>query len=100
MRPNVICTFGFVSSIFFTCIQYRFFRHFENKNSILYHTTENCAGSVHQKKDSTDASIYLPLFMEIQDKHHDYIPVYADGSWDGISVACATVFLPDTVISM
>ena len=54
----------------------------------------------HLKKDRTDASIYHQLFMEIQDRYRDYIPVYADGSQDGNYVACAPVFPSDTVISM
>ena len=48
---------------------------------------------MHLKKDRADASIYQTLFMEIRDRYRDYIPVYADGSRDGNSVACATVFL-------
>ena len=52
------------------------------------------------KKDRTDASIYQQLFMEIRDRYRDYIPVYADGSWDGNAVACATGFPSNTVISM
>ena len=48
---------------------------------------------VHLKKDRTDASIYQQLFMEIRDRYRDHIPVYTDGSRDGNSVACATVFL-------
>ena len=55
---------------------------------------------VHLKVDRTDASIYQQLFMEIRDRYHDYIPVYTDGSRDGNAVACATVFPPNTVISM
>ena len=55
---------------------------------------------VHLKKDRTDASIYQQLFMEIRDRYHGYIPVYTDGSWDGNSVACATVFPSNTIISM
>ena len=52
------------------------------------------------KKDRTDASIYPKLFMELQDRYHDYIPVYTDSSRDGNSVACATVFPSNTIISM
>ena len=54
---------------------------------------------VHLKKDRTDAFVYQQLFMEICDRYSDYIPVYTDGSQDGNSVACATVFPSDTVIS-
>ena len=38
--------------------------------------------------------------MEIRDRYHDYIPVYTDGSRDGNSEACATVFPSDTTFSM
>ena len=55
---------------------------------------------VHLKKDRTDASIYQQLFLEIRDKYRDYIPIYTDGSRDGNSVACATVFPSDTELSM
>ena len=55
---------------------------------------------VHLKKDQTDASIYQQLFMEIRDRYRDHIPVYTDGSRDGISVACATVFPSDITFSM
>ena len=55
---------------------------------------------VHLKKDRTDASIYQQLFLEIRDRYRDYIPVYTDGSRDGNSVACATVFPSDTEFSM
>ena len=55
---------------------------------------------VHLKKDRTDASIYQQLFLEIRNKYLDYIPVYTDGSRDGNSVACATVFPSDTELSM
>ena len=47
---------------------------------------------VYLKKDSTDASVYQQLFMEIRDRYRDHIPVYTDGSRDGNDVACATVF--------
>ena len=55
---------------------------------------------VHLKKDRTDTSIYQQLFLQIRDRYHDYIPVYTDGSRDGNSVACATVFPSDTTFSM
>ena len=38
--------------------------------------------------------------MEIRQRYRDYIPVYTDGSQDGNSVACATVFQSNTIISM
>ena len=37
--------------------------------------------------------------MELRDRYRDYVPVYTEGSWNGNYVACATVFLSDTVIS-
>ena len=47
---------------------------------------------VHTKKDRTYSSIYQQLFINLQDRYHDYIPVYIDGSRDGNCVACSTVF--------
>ena len=47
-----------------------------------------------------DASIFEPPFLEIRDRYRDHIPVYTDGSRDGNSVACATVFPSDTEFSM
>ena len=38
--------------------------------------------------------------MEIRDRYRDYIPVYTDGSQDGNSAACTTVFPSNTVVSM
>ena len=38
--------------------------------------------------------------MEIRYLYRDYIPVYTDGSRNGNSVACATVFPSNIVISM
>ena len=55
---------------------------------------------VHLKKDRTDASIYQQCFLQIRDKYGDYIPVYTDGSRDGNSVACDTVFPSDTELFM
>ena len=55
---------------------------------------------LHLKKGRTDASAYQQVFMEIRDRYRDHIPVDTDGSRDGNSVACATVFPSDTVISM
>ena len=53
---------------------------------------------LHLKKDSSDASVYKQLFMEIQGSYRDYIPVFTDGSRDGNSVACALYFLSNTII--
>ena len=55
---------------------------------------------MHLKKDLTDASIYQQFLMEIRDRYSDYIPFYTDGSRDGNSVACTTVFHSNTTISM
>ena len=55
---------------------------------------------VYLKKDQTDASIYQQRFLEIRDRYRGYNPVYTDGSRDGNSVACATVFPSDTEFSM
>ena len=45
---------------------------------------------VHLKKDRTDAYIYQKLFMEIEERYRDYIPVY--------TVTCATVVPSNTII--
>ena len=66
----------------------------------MHQASEDCANLVHLNKDRTDASVYQQLFMEIRDKYRDHIPVYTDGSWNGNSVACATVFPSNTVISI
>ena len=55
---------------------------------------------VHLKKDCTDAPVYQQLFMEIRNSYCDYIPVYTEGSRNGNSVACATVFPSDTILLM
>ena len=47
---------------------------------------------VQLKEDHTDASVYQQLFIAIQDRYRDYVPVYTDGSQDGNYVTCATVF--------
>ena len=52
---------------------------------------------VHLKKD---VSVYQQLFREIRDRYRDHIPVYTHGSWDRNSVAYATVFPSNTIISM
>ena len=44
--------------------------------------------------------VYQQLFMKIRARYRDHIPVNTDGSRDGNSVACDTVFPSDTVISM
>ena len=66
----------------------------------MYQTTEDFAGFGASEKDQTDASIYQQLFLEIRDRYRDYIPVYTDGSRDGNSVACATVFSSNTEFSL
>ena len=38
--------------------------------------------------------------MEIRDRFRDYIHIYRDGSRDGNSVAFATVFPSDAIITM
>ena len=55
---------------------------------------------VHLKKDCTDTSVYQQLFVEIQDRYCDYIPVCTDGSREGNYVPCGTVFPSNTVISI
>ena len=47
---------------------------------------------MHLKKDRTNTSVYQELFMEIQGRYLDYIPVYTDGSQDRNSVARVKFF--------
>ena len=67
---------------------------------MVYRTTEDCAGSGEAEDRLHKCIVYKQLFMEYRDRYRDYIPLYTDGSRDGSSVACATVFPPDTVIPM
>ena len=42
----------------------------------------------------------IHFLMKLKERYSDYIPVYTDSSRDGNSVACATVYPSNTVISM
>ena len=104
-RPNAIRTFGLRIKQFLTASNIEFSDILETPSYFI--SPPSCIKPrkivldlVHLKKDRTDASIYQQLFMEIRDRYRDHIPVYTDGSRDGNVVACATVFPPNTVISM
>ena len=89
----------------FNCFQHYLLWHFGNTFIIMLPLWCIKQGKImldlaHLKNVSTDTYVYKQLFMEIRDRYRDYIPVYADGSWDGDSVACATVFSSDIVIFM
>ena len=97
-RPNAIRTFGLRIKQFLTASNIELSDILEIPWCIK--PRKIVLDLVHLKKDRIDASIYQQLFMEIRDRYRDYIPVYTDGSRDGNSVACATVFPLNTVISI
>ena len=104
-RPNAIRTFGLRIKQFLTASNIDFSDILETPSYFILppwcvRPPKIVLDLVHLKKDRTDASIYQQLFLEIRDKYRDYIPVYTDGSRDGNSVACATVFPSDTELSM
>ena len=104
-RPSAICTFGLRIKQFLTASNIELSDILETPSYFILppwcvKPPKIVLDLVHLKKDRTDASIYQHLFLEIQDKYRDYIPVYTDGSRDGNSVACATVFPSDTELSM
>ena len=104
-RPNAIRTFGLRIKQFLTASNIDFSDILETPSYFILppwcvKPPKIVLDLVHLKKDRTDASIYQQLFLEIRDKYRDYIPVYTDGSRDGNSVACATVFPSDTELSM
>ena len=83
-RPSAIPTFGLRIKQFLTASNVDFSDILETTSYFILQPS----------------SIYQQLFMEIRDRCRDYIPVYTDGSRDGNSVACATVFHSDTEFSM
>ena len=104
-RPSAICTFGLRIKQFLTASNIELSDILETPSYFIappwcIKPQKIVLDLVLLKKDRTDASIYQQLFMEIRDRYRDYIPVYTDGSRDGNAVACATVFPPNTVISM
>ena len=104
-RPNAIRTFGLRIKQFLTASNIDFSDILETPSYFILppwcvKPPKIVLDLVHLKKDRTDSSIYQQLFLEIRDKYRDYIPVYTDGSRDGNSVACATVFPSDTELSM
>ena len=104
-RPSVIRTFGLRIKQFLTASNIDFSDTLETPSYFILppwciKPPTMVLDLVHLKKDRTDASIYQQLFLEIRDRYRDHIPVYTDGSRDGNSVACATVFPSDTEFSM
>ena len=99
-RPNAICTFGLHIKQFLTASNCS-----DVLETALYFVLPPWCIKPHKivldlKKNRTDASVYRQLFTEIRDGYRDHIPVYTDGSWNGNSVACATVFPSNSVISI
>ena len=104
-RPSAIPTFGLCIKQFLTASNIHFSEILETPSYFIsppwcIKPPKIVLDLVHLKKDRTDASIYQQLFMQIRDRYRDYIPVYTDGSRDGNSVACATVFPSDSTFSM
>ena len=104
-RPNAIRTFGLRIKQFLTASNIDFSDILETPSYFILppwcvKPPKIVLDLVHLKNDRTDASIYQQRFLEIRDKYRHYIPVYTDGSRDGNSVACATVFPSDTELSM
>ena len=104
-RPNAICTFGLRIKQFLTASNIDFSDISETPSYLVLppwciKPPKIVLDLVHLKKDRTDTSVYQQLFMEIRDRYRDHIPVYTDGSRDGNSVANATGFPSNTVISM
>ena len=105
VRPNAIRTFGIHIKQFLTASNIDFSDILETPSYFVLppwciKPPKIVLDLVHLKKDRTDTSVYQQLFMEIQDRYRDHISVYTDGSRDGNSVACATVFPSDNIISM
>ena len=77
--PSVLLAFALSS--FLTAFNIDFFRHFENTFIFFVlppwyiNSLKIVLDLVDLKKERTDYSVYKQLFMEIQDRYHDYIPV-------------------------
>ena len=90
-RPNVFHSFGLHIKQFLTASNIDFSGiHilFDHLGVLLPNIV---LGLVHQKKDHKYASISKQLFMEIQNRYHNYIAIYTDRSQEGNSMACAEV---------
>ena len=104
-RPNAIHTFGLRMKQFLTASNIEVSDILETPSYFIsppwcVRPSKIVLDLVHLKKDRTYASIYQKPFMEIRDWYRDHIPVYTDGSRDGNSVTCATVFPSDITFSM
>ena len=84
VRPSAIHTFGLRIKQFLTASNIELSDILETPYFIIppwcIKPPKIVLDLVHLKKDRTDASIYQQLFMEIQDRYRDHIPVYTDGS--------------------
>ena len=98
-RPSAIRTFGLRIKQFLTASNIEFSDILETPSYFILppwcvKPPKIVLDLVHLKEGRTD--VYQQLFLEIRDKYRDHIPVYTDGSRDGNSAACATVFPSDT----
>ena len=98
-RPSAIRTFGLRIKQFLTTSNIELSDILETPSYFILPPPKIVLNLVHLKKDGTDASVYQQLFIGIRDRYRDYIPVYKDGLRDGNTVACATGFPSNTVIS-
>ena len=94
-RPNAIRTFGLRIKQFLTASNIDFSDILETPSYFVLppwciKPPKIVLDLVHLKKDRTDASVYQQLFMEIQDRYRDHIPLYTDDSRDGNAVGCAS----------
>ena len=83
-RPNAICTFGLRIKQFLTASNIDFSDILETPSYFVLppwciKPAKIVLDLVHLKKDRTDACVYQQLFMEIQGRYRDHIPVYTDG---------------------
>ena len=104
-RPSAIRTFGLRIKQFLTASNIEFSDILETPSYFILppwciKPPKIVLDLVQLKTNRTDATIYQQRFMEIRNRYLDHIPVYTDGSRDGNSVACATVFPSDTTFSM
>ena len=93
----------------FNCFHHCCFWHFGNTfifhlTTLVYQTTEDYVGFGASEKISNRCSNFSWKFetstMNTSLFIQEYIPVYTDGSRDGNSVACTTVFPSDTEFSL
>ena len=99
VKPNDIRTFGFRIKQFLTAFNIDVSDILETPSYFLLSPWCVKLDLMHLNKGCTYASVYKQIFLELRERYRDYISIYTDGSRDGSSEACVTVFPPDTVIS-